>query len=400
VSAAYTRKGKTIKTVKVPTRSGSWVQRTTSTRDPVTAERMQRMITDLGTYGERAWDIFDRVEKRSLSIPALYDLWVETKKDLKLIRERLDDVDIEPFVAEWHKTAATSGKKKRSADTVAHYLNHIRKLIPEGALFPRTRFTSERIQLHIDALESSAATKRKAAAAFSSFTVFLSRRGLVPKKLMRDVELPAAADPRMNYLSTEEAKALADAQPGQYRAFSALLAGSGIDVSVAIALRRRDVEAKHREIRAPGTKTYNRDRIIRVAEWAWEYIEPLLPGLLPDARIFNEIPDRWHARDVHVAAIKGRAATESSPATQGLEEKSPIYRGYTMRDQRHTYAVRAIRAGTPAELVARQLGHANAVLVHKVYGRFIPAQEERDRWEKIAHAQDETKLKKVEKGAP
>jgi hypothetical protein len=60
--------------------------------------------------------------------------------------------------------------------------------------------------------------------------------------------------------------------------------------------------------------------------------------------------------------------------------------GYTMRDQRHTYAVRAIRAGTPAELVARQLGHVNAVLVHKVYGRFAPRQDERDRWERAAAA--------------
>ena len=68
-----------------------------------------------------------------------------------------------------------------------------------------------------------------------------------------------------------------------------------------------------------------------------------------------------------------------------------------MRDQRHTYAVRAIRAGTPAELVARQLGHANAVLVHKVYGRFLPRQEERDRWEKIAHLQDEEAKKGSEK---
>ncbi|MEO7503534.1 MAG: hypothetical protein ABIW94_12930, partial [Gemmatimonadaceae bacterium] len=92
--------------------------------------------------------------------------------------------------------------------------------------------------------------------------------------------------------------------------------------------------------------------------------------------------DRWHAGDEHTAAIVG---TEDAP---GLSKDFPIYRGYTMRDQRHTYAVRAIRAGTPAELVARQLGHANAVLVHKVYGRFSPSQEERSKWELIAAAQD------------
>ena len=62
---------------------------------------------------------------------------------------------------------------------------------------------------------------------------------------------------------------------------------------------------------------------------------------------------------------------------------------YQLRDQRHSYAVRATRGGTPAELIARQLGHANAVLVLKVYGRFMPSQQERDKCERLAHLQDE-----------
>ena len=61
---------------------------------------------------------------------------------------------------------------------------------------------------------------------------------------------------------------------------------------------------------------------------------------------------------------------------------------YTQRDARHSYAVRAIRSGVPAEIVARPLGHANAVLVLKVYGRFAPNMHERDQWERIAAAAD------------
>ena len=67
-----------------------------------------------------------------------------------------------------------------------------------------------------------------------------------------------------------------------------------------------------------------------------------------------------------------------------------------MHDSRHFYAIRAIRAGTPYELVARQLGHADVAMVAKVYERFAPRSDERDRWEKIAAAQDE---KKKERGA-
>jgi hypothetical protein len=190
---------------------------------------------------------------------------------------------------------------------------------------------------------------------------------------MDKVPMPPAADPRTHYLETYEAQrlVLAFADP-EYRAFNALMAGSGIEVSGARNVRRRDVFPDVREVRAPGTKTYNRDRIVRVAEWAWPYVEERLAGLAPDDRLFPGIPDRWVARDVFVAT------------TLLLAAKFPCYSGYTMRDHRHTYAVRAARAGTPPQLIAEQLGHVNAVLVLKVYGKFLPKSDERDRWERKA----------------
>src|SRR5262245_58867083 len=60
-------------------------------------------------------------------------------------------------------------------------------------------------------------------------------------------------------------------------------------------------------------------------------------------------------------------------------------------DSRHHWAVRMVRAGMPLELVARQLGHKDVVMVARVYGRFVPNSQERDRWEKIAAALDEEK---------
>ena len=47
--------------------------------------------------------------------------------------------------------------------------------------------------------------------------------------------------------------------------------------------------------------------------------------------------------------------------------------------------------GMPLELVARQLGHRDVVMVAKVYGRFVPTSQERDRWEAIASALDAEK---------
>ncbi len=45
-------------------------------------------------------------------------------------------------------------------------------------------------------------------------------------------------------------------------------------------------------------------------------------------------------------------------------------------------------AGAPFELIARQLGHRDIAMVAKVYGRFKPDTEERDRWERIAAASE------------
>ena len=61
---------------------------------------------------------------------------------------------------------------------------------------------------------------------------------------------------------------------------------------------------------------------------------------------------------------------------------------HRVHDARHFYAVRAVRAGTPYELVARQLGHADVQRVARVYGRYAPRNDERDRWERIAAEQD------------
>ena len=97
---------------------------------------------------------------------------------------------------------------------------------------------------------------------------------------------------------------------------------------------------------------------MRVAEWAWAYVEEHCRDSRPNDLLFSGI-DRWTASDAHRQACR----------RLGIE-------GYQLRDQRHSYAVRAARAGTPAELISRQLGHANAVLVLKVYGRFMPSQQE------------------------
>ena len=128
-----------------------------------------------------------------------------------------------------------------------------------------------------------------------------------------------------------------------------------------------------RQVRARGTKAWTRDRLARVADWAWPYVEAHLASVLPGERVFRGV-DRWIAGDAHRERLRAL----------GLA-------GYRLHDARHHWAVRMARAGAPFELIARQLGHRDVAMVAKVYGRFKPDTEERDRWERLAAARDAEK---------
>jgi integrase len=388
--SAFKKGGRATYMVKIFDRrkgtKGEWVQRGIRTKDSVTAKRMQTMIDAIGAQGSRAWQIVDALVDQVITVPHVYDIYLEESRDLDRVKVRLEDVDLEPYVKQWLKNPG--GKVKRDSDSAQHYEYSVRQFVPKKTRFPLSRFTSHAIQQHLEELTSSAATRRKAGAAIASFGRWLYRRNVIRTKPMRDVELPAAAGPRDKWLETADAIRLAEAQEPPYRQLSALLAGSGIEVSVALSLRKRDVDMKTKEIHAAGTKAHSRNRIVRVADWAWPYVEQMAKGLMADAKLFEEIPDRWRAAVHHDEAIYGYAVSQRRDESKGLVAEFPVYRGYTMRDARHTWAVRAVKSGMPLHMVSEQLGHANGTLVLKVYGRYAPRKEERDRWEKIASAQD------------
>jgi integrase len=146
--------------------------------------------------------------------------------------------------------------------------------------------------------------------------------------------------------------------------------GAGLEVSAILSLVDADVDQTARQVRARGTKAWTRDRQARVADWAWPFVAEHVATVLPGERVFRGL-DRLAVGDVHRQRLRAL----------GLE-------GYRLHDARHHWAVRMARAGAPFELIARQLGHRDVAMVAKVYGRFKPDTEERDRWERIAAARD------------
>jgi len=379
----YHRKGRNVWFLAVPTRTGR-VKRSTGTTDRATSRAMERMLEDLGPTGKRVWDLLDRVADRSLSLGVLFDAY--RHNDLDGLRERLSDADIEPHVVGWADWLADRVKP----DTAAHYIVQLRTLVPDGVPFPRSAFTapaitrwlatrvalvqkrrpSQRTQSRRKADHApravSGSTKRKYRAATQSFASYLVEIGVLTTNPVRDVQAPPPGKPRVVELDLRDVRRIIDGATPQFQALFALLYGAGVEISAALACVEGDVDAPRREVRARGTKAHTRDRIVRVAEWAWPYLQAHVATLTPGERLFRGI-HRWHVGDVHRDRLR-------------LLEL-PHHR---VHDSRHFYAIRAVRAGTPYELVARQLGHADVQMVARIYGRYAPRSDERDRWELIA----------------
>jgi integrase len=356
------------------------VDRSLETRDRASAAAIVRSLERVAERPALA-PLWRALLARTLSPVVVWE--ADRAGTLEALVASLAAVDLAPLVDDWYK--ALEGKV--ADDTRAHYRHAVRLLVAAGTSYPSHLLTDSAVQDWLDGMEDvSPSTVRKRGMGMRRFTEWLVRvRKVLEVDPMARVELPAQAGPLTHYLETADAERLADAQPGQFRLLAMLLPGSAIEVSVALALRVRNVLRLSKEIHAPGTKAYSRDRVVRVAEWAWPAVLELVKGKHPDALLFDRIRDRWEARDAHAAAVEALASKGHLVYVRAPDGTA---HAYTMRDHRHTWAVRAVRSGWPLEVVSRQLGHANGVLALKVYGRWVPSSDERAKWEAMATVRD------------
>ena len=385
----YKRDRRTAYFVTVPTRTGR-VKRSTGTTHRGTALAIEKMLDTLGPKGERAWDLLDRIEANTLMLGTLYDAWrfnriAHLRDELRAADERRLEPDLRDHLESWRSWLADRVRN----DTAEHYLAHVRTLIVTAAPFAVSSFTAPAIATWLasrtrlpqkrrpnathsrrkedaPARPVSGATRRKYLAAVQSFAGYLVEIGVLPTNVARDVKAPKAAKPRVVELDLGDVKRIVEGAEQPFRALFAVLYGAGVEISAALSCVESDVNAARRELRARGTKAHTRDRVVRIADWAWPFVEKHLKTLTPGERLFRGI-NRWTVGDVHRERLHALAL--------------PHHR---VHDARHFYAVRAVRAGTPYELVARQLGHADVQMVARVYGKYAPTSDDRDRWEKIA----------------
>lgn len=400
----FRAKGRRFWEAKVPTKAGLWVKRPTGTMDGVEARRIDRMLEQLGAAGKHAWDVLERVTSSpsTLDLSRLYAIWKETpaaKHDKKTgkpiepspderlayVREVLDSVDVEPLITEWRDVLVGPAINVKE-DTADHYLSAVRTLIEEGEPFTRDRLSEQAIRVWLEEMDDvTPATARKRAIGLHQFIIWLRGRGVLTHDPMLEIALPEPGDPLCHYLDTPDVVRLSEASAGQMRHFERVLPGTALEVSTALAVRVRQVSTIDREIHAPGTKAYNRNRVVPVAEFAWDAVLELVKGKHPDSALFDRIPHRYSAGDAHLALVK----TLGEEGHRIFVEYDGKTHNYTLRDHRHTWAVRAARSGWPMPAIAEVLGHSNAVLANKVYARFQTQKAERAIWEGRSHERDQ-----------
>lgn len=338
--------------IRVPLGNGRHVERSTETGNRAIASAIEGVVRQC--VQERRWDLLDGIAARRLTVGALYD----ARQGLDRLSAELDDVDLLEWVTKWHQELVS--RKLRSA---GKYVSQVRIII--GTQPKRSMFGRAILSASLAGLSVSPSSRNRYRAALSAFASWLVERGILQHNPVRDIRGFKNAPPRETWLPREDAQRLIAALPEPLQSLEALLAGTGMEMQAALRVRRRDIDLTARTVYANGGKTPWRQRTVRVTEdWCWPYLVAHAASCTPQALLWPRAHDRY--LDWHRKALK-------HPSFAGWPR-------YTLHDHRHTWAVNSLKDGMPAQLVAHQLGHRDTTLLMKVYGRYIPAAIDFDRY--------------------
>jgi integrase len=374
----YRRKGRKSWYAEVRTPTGRQ-SLALGTPNRALAGRIETMWETLALE-HRAWDLLSPVLEGERPITALYDGWVAAKTSLPKMREQLADENLEPRATEFLKIYASGG---RVAGSVENVTVQLRWLVPEGGTFMKTDATPGKLSMTLAEYPGGQNTRRKVHSSWSVFFDYCTDvLGILTTNPMHKVARPKRYMPLvMFYEPRDVARILERAPSPAMRALWALMYGTGIEVSIALALRTHDFievafeDTMYAEVRAPGTKEHTRDRICLVAEWAWkelkDYMRALDTGRLvgttdPNALLWPGM-HRTSPDHAHLKALRALRLPE-----------------YPLYNSRHHWAATRLRAGMPLPIVQKQLGHASPRTTLEVYGRFIPTGADRTMWERRA----------------
>lgn len=338
--------------VRVPLGNGQHCERSTESGSKVIASAIEGVVRQC--VQERRWDLLDGIAARRLTVGAVYD----ARQGLDRLSAELDDVDLLQLLDQWHREL-----QSRQFRSAARYRFQVAMIV--GTHAKRSSFNRATLSASLAALSVSPSTRNRYRAAVSVFASWLVERGVLIHNPIRDVKGFKNAPPRETWLPREDAQRLIAALPAPLQSLEALLAGTGMEMQAALRVRRRDIDLTQRTVYANGGKTPWRQRTVRVTEdWCWPYLVAHAASCTPQALLWPRRHERY--LDWHRKAL-------AHPSFAGWPR-------YTLHDHRHTYSVNSLKDGMPLELLRKQLGHKDTVLIQRNYGRYIAGDADYERY--------------------
>lgn len=380
----YRKKGFPTFYMRVPVQQGGdGPVRSCCTTDADTAGEVEALVKRL--QQKKRWDLLERVtaERPTLTLGQL--LYADRIDKLDELLETLDDVDLTTHVEGWEAWLKSNLGNSR---TIPLYRAQVASLIEDpdraqsqldiNAGFTRIRFLSELKPAKVSKwlttrskANGQAVTtgyKRQTLYALFSFIAYLREMDVLSSNPIENIKRPKKGKKRIRWESEANDIKIVEATDGaDKQSCTAFIKATGADVTPALMMLPRDIEIWPEDDKffcgvghVPGTKTEKRDRHdVLIEKWARPWLERQLRNTMPRQRIWGTIT-RFNLRDAHVAACKAVEIDD-----------------YTLRDSRHSWAVRARKYRKASfESIAEQLGNT-VYQVAQTYAQFKQTLAER-----------------------
>jgi integrase len=316
------------------------------------ARKMERMCLVL--RDAQKWEILDALVQGTISLRDVYAAYSENT--ILELAAKLRATDLAVFLDGWFEWIIANGGMPQTGAT---YRAQVQTLI--GTSFPASELTGPRISRWLTEIpEVTTGTRRKYLYALRSFIRYLIERGVLDSNPASSVRAPKKNPPRLRWETEESDRRIVNAASQKYRALFALVKSTGAELSAALAAIRRDIDLERGTAHIRGTKTHSRNRHEVVIEpWALAILREHCSCLTPNAPLFPGV-SRYQAHEHH----------QSTCALLDIQD-------YTLRDSRHSWAVRCRKRGGSLEEIAAQLGHKTIMMAATVYAVFTPTLSER-----------------------
>lgn len=325
-------------------RGGRPMLKTTGTTDPRLYRLMKLMVKRL--KDERRWSLLNAIIDGRLTVGAVFD--ADRTNALAALEASLSAQALAPHVTAYLAAAKGRGLAPRNVENIKRQLDHFLTVATTTQ-----DVTPAVVTKWLADMTTSPGTRRQYLYAVTGFTRYLVDVGVLADYPLSRVKAPKKNPARMTYVDAATDEKIVQAASPKYRALFAFIKGTGCDLSTALNLRRGDVSNEW-TCRLKGTKTAQRDvHGAMIEPWAWGYLRPTLQAVVGNAPVFPGLTrsGAYHHHERCCEAV-------------GVED-------YTLKDARHSVAVRMAKAGYTVQEIAEQLGNSPE-LVAKVYARFIP----------------------------